>query len=280
MRALEPGATKRAVAPFGAWDVRIGQIAVLSGLLVWNIVSLSLGAAIVPSLAAILGCLAAQVVATQFAGLPRLDLRSPLITGLSLALLLRTDALVLMAGAGILAIAGKFLIRYNGKHLFNPAALAIATLLWSGHGWVSPGQWGQSTILLAAILGCGLLVLERAGRLDTALAFGLLYAALLFARAFWLGDPWAVPLHQLQSGSLVLFACFMITDPRSTPDRRLARIVFAAAVAVLAFWLIFADQRPSGLYLALLAMSLPVPLLDRLFPASRFVWRPAREVAS
>jgi Na+-transporting NADH:ubiquinone oxidoreductase subunit NqrB len=260
--------------------VRIFQIAVLCGLLVWNIVSLSLGAAILPSLAAILGCLAGQVVATQFAGLPRLDLRSPLITGLSLALLLRTDAVVLMAGAGLLAITGKFLIRFNGKHLFNPAALAIAALLWSGHGWVSPGQWGQSTILVAAILGCGLLVLERAGRLDTALGFGLFYGALLLARAVWLGDPWAVPLHQLQSGSLVLFACFMITDPRSTPDRRLARILFAAAVATLAFWLIFVRQVPAGLYLALLAMSLPVPLLDRVFPASRFVWRPAPEVPS
>ena len=50
-------------------------------------------------------------------------------------------------------------------------------------------------------------------------SFSALTRRLLLARAFWLGDPLAIPLHQMQSGSLLIFAFFMISDPRTTPDR-------------------------------------------------------------
>ena len=119
----------------------------------------------------------------------------------------------------------------------------------------------------------GLMVLQRAARLDTALAFAAVYSGLLVWRAVRLGDPLAIPLHQVQSGALVLFCCFMITDPRTTPEARVARLVFAAAVAILAHWLVFARQVPSGLYLALTIVSLLVPILDRVLPG-RMVSRP------
>ena len=254
-------------------DARLWQIAVLASLLTWNIAVLSLGASLAPSLAALSGTLLAQVAWSVALGLRPIDLRSALITGLSLSLLLRTDALVLQAGAGVLAITSKFLIRVDGKHLFNPAAVAILVLLWSGHGWVSPGQWGQSLILASAITLLGIMVLRRAARLDVALCFAGTYASLLILRAVRLGDPLSIPLHQLQSGALVLFCCFMITDPRTTPNARAARLLYAAAVAVLAHWLIFVRQVPFGLYLALIAVAVAVPILDRLMPADRFIWR-------
>lgn len=64
----------------------------------------------------------------------------------------------------------------------------------------------------------------------------------------------------------------MITDPRTTPDARVARILFAVAVAALAHWLAFAEQMRPALYVALVATSLLVPILDLIFPAGRFVW--------
>jgi len=115
----------------------------------------------------------------------------------------------------MLAIASKFLIRSNGKHFFNPATLVIVILLLlSPDVWVSPGQWGQSTWLGLLLVCSGGLVLQRAGRADTAVAFLSCYAGLLFWRAWVLGDPLAIPLNQLQSGALLLFSFFMITDPR------------------------------------------------------------------
>lgn len=254
-------------------DARYAQILALSTLLVWNLATLSLGASALPSLAALAGTVLTQAALARAEGAP-VDWRSPLITGLSLSLLLRTDALWLMAAAGAVAILSKRLLRWQGKHLFNPAAFAILVMILSGRGWVSPGQWGHSLVLVAAILGLGVLVLERARRLDLALGFSGTYALLLFARATVLGDPATIPLHQLDNGALVLFACFMITDPRTAPDGPLARLAFTALVASLAFWLIFGRQMQPGLYVALILGGLLVPVLDRLQPARRFTWRP------
>ena len=63
-----------------------------------------------------------QIVCARLSGTP-LDLRSPMITGLSLSLLLRADALWLYALAAIIGIVSKFVLRVDGKHVFNPPAL-------------------------------------------------------------------------------------------------------------------------------------------------------------
>ena len=51
----------------------------------------------------------------------------------------------LAACAAAIAISSKFLIRYRGKHVFNPANVAIVLMmLASEHVWVSSGQWGST----------------------------------------------------------------------------------------------------------------------------------------
>ncbi|HXU44670.1 MAG TPA: DUF2330 domain-containing protein, partial [Thermoanaerobaculia bacterium] len=99
--------------------------------------------------------------------------------------------------------------------------------------------------------------------------------ALLFARAAWLGQPAAIPLHQLSNGAFLIFAFFMISDPKTTPDSRAGRILFAGLVALGACFVTFVLYRPNGLLYALAAGALLVPLLDRLLPGERFAWRPA-----
>jgi Na+-transporting NADH:ubiquinone oxidoreductase subunit NqrB len=245
----------------------------LASLLALNVAWFDLGAT---PLQAAVTIAAALVTQYAFSGLPgaAFDWRSPLITGLSLSLLLRTESPLLWALAPALGIGSKFLIRVGGKHFFNPATFAIASLLLlSPDVWVSPGQWGQSTWLALLLVCAGGLVLQRAERVDTALAFLSCYAGLLCWRAWSLGDPLAIPLNQLQSGALLLFSFFMITDPRSTPDRRLGRILFAAAVAFSAYWLQFRWQLRPALFYALAALSPLTPVIDWLLPASRFAWR-------
>jgi enediyne biosynthesis protein E5 len=116
------------------------------------------------------------------------------------------------------------------------------------------------------------LVLRAARRTDIALFFLGSHAALLFARAVWLGDPLAIPMHQLQSGSLLIFAFFMISDPRTAPDSRTGRLLFAFAVAATAHWLAFFIQIRPALYFTLIAMSPLVLAIDKALPAQRFSW--------
>ena len=67
----------------------------------------------------------------------------------------------------------------------------------------------------------------------------------------------------------------MISDPRTTPDSRVGRLLFAVTVAVAAHYLAFVLQMRPALYVALIALSPLTHVLDRLVPAARFSWRPS-----
>ena len=257
-------------------DPRYWQIFILSVLLTYGLVKLGFDQPLECVALTIAAGLLTQLAFTWWLKLDRFDPLSPLITSLSLCILLRTSGPWLMALAAALAMASKFLIRVDGKHVFNPSNLAIAVMiLVSGEAWISPAQWGSqawSAFLFACLAG---LVLSRARRADIAVAFLASYAALIFARALYLGDPWSIPAKQLQSGALLLFAFFMISDPKAVPDRRLERIGFAILVAIAGFTLQLGFYKPHGLMIALFALSPLVPLLDRwrpVTPAARFQW--------
>jgi Na+-transporting NADH:ubiquinone oxidoreductase subunit NqrB len=260
-------------------DPRWYQIAVLGGLLAFGLFRLGfdLGA---PQVIVTLGAvLLTQLACTRLLGLPVFDPKSALISGLSLCLLLRTDHLILAALAGVVAVASKFVLKVGGKHVFNPTNLGITLLIALGAPvWVSPGQWGN-VAFFAFLMAClGGLVVNRAARGDVTLAFLCAWAAILFCRAMWLGQRSSIPLHQLQSGALLLFAFFMISDPRTTPRSRAGRIVFAVLVACGAASVQFLMYRTNGLLWSLVVFSLAVPLIDRLLPGPRYEW--SRPVAT
>lgn len=269
--------------PRDVWsDARHYQIAALSTLLVFNLGWLDFGARPLNSALAITSALATQALCSRYVGFPSVDLRSPLITSLSLSLLLRADEAWLHGLAGAIAIGSKFLLRIDGKHIWNPAGFAIVALLVvSNDVWISPGQWGSAAWFAALVGFFAILVLHAARRSDMAIFFLASHAVLLFARALWLGDPLAIPIHQLQSGSLLIFAFFMISDPRTSPDARLGRFIFAASVALFGHYLAFFMQMRPALYIALIALSPLILLIDKILPAERFAWtRPVTHGAS
>jgi enediyne biosynthesis protein E5 len=202
--------------------------------------------------------------------------RSALITGLSLCLLLRTNTVWYAVVATSAAILSKFVFRFRGKHLFNPANFGLVILLLAGPriAWCSTGQWGSAALLTFFLICLGLLVVCRARRADISLAFLVGYSLLLFGRSIWLGEPWTIPWHRLQSGALLLFAFFMISDPRSTPNSWLGRLIFAWLVVLGAGFVQFGLNRPNGLFFSLAIFSSLVPLIDLLLPATRYEWSP------
>src|SRR2546427_12649481 len=110
----------RSVEPKPRLDPRLYQIAVLSALLVYGIGWLRFEIRLPQAIVLLGTALLTQLACTRLAHLPRFDPKSALISGLSLCLLLRTDHLTLAALAAIVTIASKFVLRWNGKHLFNP----------------------------------------------------------------------------------------------------------------------------------------------------------------
>ena len=254
-------------------DPRYYQVVVLSLLLSYGVFALDFGIRWQNALVIMVTAQFAQFVGTHAAGLNRFDPLSALITSLSLTLLLRTDEIALAALAAVIAIGSKFLIRSRGKHIFNPANIALVTLMLSTDGaWVSSGQWGSTAINAFALACLGFLVLTRARRAETTIAFFGAFALLLLGRAMWLGDPFSIPLHQLQNGALLIFAFFMISDPKTTPNSAAGRTLYGALVAGVAFTIQFVFYEPNGPILALIMMAPTVPLIDRLISGQLYRW--------
>ncbi len=254
-------------------DPRYYQIAVLSSLVIFGVVGLDFGIHWANAFLIVTTALAVQYFGTKLTNLPRFDPLSPLITSLSLTLLFRTDMPALAMLAAAIAIGSKFVIRVNGKHVFNPANIAIVSLVMlSNHAWISSGQWGNAAIGAFALACLGFIVLTHARRAETTITFLIAYGALMFGRAIWLGDPLAIPMHQLQNGALLIFAFFMISDPKTTPDARVGRIIYASLVASVAYVIQFVFYEPSAPVLALAVCAPVVPVIDAMFRGRIYRW--------
>ncbi|HKB10659.1 MAG TPA: RnfABCDGE type electron transport complex subunit D [Vicinamibacterales bacterium] len=260
-------------------DPRLYQIGTLASLLVYGMGWLDFDITIFRVVLLLATVLATQYICDRIAGGPpfHMSARSALISGLSLCLLLRTNRPELAVLAAIVTIASKSLIRVRGKHVFNPTNGGIvAMLLLTNAVWVSPGQWGAAAAFGFLMACAGSLVVTRAARSDVTYAFIVFYCALLFGRSLYLGEPLTIPLHRLESGALLLFTFFMISDPKTTPDSRTGRVVFAALVACGAWYVQFRLFRTNGLLWSLAACSTLVPLIDRLAPGTRYAWKAPR----
>ncbi|HVN64023.1 MAG TPA: RnfABCDGE type electron transport complex subunit D [Candidatus Binataceae bacterium] len=227
----------------------------------------------------------AQVILTFAAGLGtqaycwRLDpakprsLRSATITSLGLSLLLRADNLLAHPLAAAAAILSKSIFRFRGKHLFNPAAFGVIFALIVLPGtWVSPGQWGQDVAIAGWVLTLGMLVTNRARRGDISWTFLAFYAGALAIRVAYLGQRWTVWTHQMESGALLLFTFFMISDPMTGPNARAGRAMHAALVTAIAFAWQFGLFANNGLIWALFIAAPAVPVWDTIWPAQKFEW--------
>ncbi len=255
-------------------DARYYQIATLGLLFVFQLIFSDFGSDLKVLSVTLFGAILGQYCAQKYFSLPVLDLKSPLITSLSLTLLLKTNFIWIYFLAALLAMASKFLIRIGNKHIFNPANIAIVALLLIApyYVWISPGQWGSAVWFGFGLMCFAGLVLGHATRIDTALFFLTSYVGLLLGRALWLGDPLDIAMHQMQSGALLIFTFFMITDPKTTPDHRFGRFLFTFAVALIGFSLQFSFQIREGLFYALAIVCIIRPIIDWLLVHERFEW--------
>ena len=202
--------------------------------------------------------------------------KSALITSLGLCLLCKTGSLQTTLLAATLAIGSKFIIRFRGKHLFNPVNFGlIATSLITQDAWVSPGQWGSHLILLLVLGALGFIVLAKVKRWDAPLTFFIVFGGLMYSNiVLYKGWDFGVFLHSITSGTLVLFAFYMITDPMTTPNHRMGRILWIGLVSLISFILVTQFYFYSAPIWVLFFMSPLVPLVDRYWKAPKYEWAP------
>jgi Na+-transporting NADH:ubiquinone oxidoreductase subunit NqrB len=220
-------------------------------------------------------CIITQFIGCYFFNKSYSSVKSALITSLGLILLLKGNHYYDYMIAGFIAIASKFLLKINDKHIFNPANIGIvASMLLTGNTWISPGQWGNAAILIFLVGSLGLTVVMKVGKLDTTLGFMIVFLSLEFGRNIIYKD-WPIDffIHQISNGSLLLFSFFMITDPVSTPSHKYARVLWAGCIGVIAFVLsnfYFVTTAPLW---ALFFFSFTTPVWDYLFKEKKYEWQ-------
>ena len=226
---------------------------------------------------------------------------SGMLTGSGVALILRITGMgsgeywswegwywfALVAGASLLTT---YFITFRGRHIFNPSniGLVLAFLIVGSNviepldfWWAPPGPY--MILAYALIIGGGIAITQRLYLLEMALAFWAVLAMGLAVLslsghcmiATWSPGPvcggyfWA---SLVSSPEVLIFLFFMITDPKTVPTGREARVAFAAPLALAATLLIAPNTVEYGAKVGLLgSLALWSPmrsLFERWLPAA------------
>lgn len=195
------------------------------------------------------------------------------IACMGLSLLLRSDNYWVHPTIACIIISSKFLIRYHGKNIFNPSMLGVilGITLFPGT-WISPGQWGFEWTVGIWLIAFGFIVSGRARISEISYSFLFFYFSLLTYRTIYFGYSWDVLFHQFQNGALILFAFFMITDPKTIPNHKIARLIYAMLVALVAYFWAFELYKTNNFIWSLFLCSPAVILLDHLYKEEIYRW--------
>jgi Na+-translocating ferredoxin:NAD+ oxidoreductase RnfD subunit len=140
----------------------------------------------------------------------------------------------------LFAIASKYLLTVDGRHVFNPSLFGVVLSLLVADGMISAApayQWGGSIALVFFIVTAALvLFVFKINRTALIVSFLLSYFVVLAFRA-WL-TRWHMPpetwfMGALTSPAFFLFAFFMITDPATSPVSRMGQIFMGVSIVVV-----------------------------------------------
>lgn len=163
---------------------------------------------------------------------------SAIAAGLGIAIFFRSSSLEFFALAAFLAIASKHLITLRGAHMFNPSnfGIVLCVFLFPFSTTIEFTQWGSSPWIYGAIVLIALSIAYRARALVTTASFIASYAALLVVIVPHL-PLLAVHHYGIIGPSFILFASFMITDPKTSPTGLWGRIFHGITLSLTYFTL-------------------------------------------
>lgn len=144
-------------------------------------------------------------------------------------------------------------------------SLTIEELFASHPGFGSIGGRGSEWANLAFLVG-GLFLLQRKV-ISWHAPLGLLAGLSLFSLLGWNGsgsDSNGSPLLHLFSGSTMMAAFFIATEPVSGPRHEWARLLFGLGAGLLIYLIRTWGSYPDGTAFAILLMNLMAPSLERL----------------
>ena len=191
------------------------------------------------------------------------NLASAYITGISVGILIRSPGFWPYALCAAIAITSKYVVRFHGRHLFNPSNFGICVMLFLASEAVATLsiQWGNNLWPMVVIWVLGSAIIWRARRLHISATYVVSFFVLAFLRAWITHDPWQSEIAPITGPEYQLFIFFMITDPRTTLRSKTGQCVVAFAVAVVEMLLRLEQSVYAPLY-ALFLVGPPALLIE------------------
>jgi len=134
--------------------------------------------------------------------------------------------------ASIWAMASKYIFAIGNKHIFNPAAFAVALTALTINQ--SASWWIGTLFMMPFVFVGGLLIVKKIRRMD--LMIGFFTVALISIIGFGLmrgAGPFTQITRALIETPILFFAFIMLTEPLTTPPTHSLRIWYGALVGAL-----------------------------------------------
>ncbi|MFT3711150.1 MAG: FG-GAP-like repeat-containing protein [Archangium sp.] len=158
-----------------------------------------------------------------------------------------------------LAIGSKYLLTFQGRHVFNPSMFGVAMSLLLSRELITAApayQWAGGSVTMSIFIATGALMLFvfRVGRGPLIISFLTLYAIQTAIRAYVMRHhlPWqTLFLGTLESPPFFLFTFYMITDPATSPKAWRWQVALAVALTAVDGFLHFKESVYTFFYAAL-----------------------------
>jgi enediyne biosynthesis protein E5 len=160
-------------------------------------------------------------------------LASAYISGISVGILVRSPAFWPYAVCAIVSIMSKYVLRVNGRHIWNPSNFSISVLLFLAPETVAALsiQWGNYLLPMLVIWILGSIIIARLHRFHITGTYVACFIIFAFLRSYITGSPWQSEIAPLTGPMYQLFIFFMITDPRTTVRSKFWQCIVVALVA-------------------------------------------------
>ncbi len=165
------------------------------------------------------------------------SLSSAYISGISVGILIRSVSIWPYIITAVLSIMSKYILKYKGRHLWNPSNFGVSWMLFMAPLDVAglSIQWGSNFLGLAVIWALGLAIVYRAKRFHVTIAYVISFVILAYVRSLIVGDTFLAEVSPLTGPMYQLFIFFMITDPGTSVSTRKGRIIVVILVALVEF---------------------------------------------
>jgi len=167
----------------------------------------------------------------------RKSIASAYISGISVGILIRSTVVWPYVVTAVLSIMSKYVLRYKGKHLWNPSNFGVSWMLFMAPLDVAglSIQWGSNFLAMAVIWMLGLVIVYRAKRLHVTITYVLSFIFFAYLRSLIAGDSFLAEIAPLTGPMYQLFIFFMMTDPPTSVSTRRGQILVAFLIALVEF---------------------------------------------